>query len=79
MTVKRVLHFPDGTIDEVVGDGCFHLERMEEDLYWIGLEGPSGEQIALWIAADSPIRVTGGINGEESGAWPSGVEVERHC
>lgn len=76
--VIRVLYLTDGErIDEVVGDGYYHLEQMDDQTYWIGLEGAEGKLVHLWIESDPPIRVTGGLD-SEPGVWPPGVAVERH-
>lgn len=76
--IKRVLYLADGErIDEVAGRGYYHLERMDQRTYWIGLEAPDGSPVHIWIEADAPIRVTGGADGEP-GVWPDRVVVERH-
>lgn len=76
--LQRVLYLSDGErIDELVGAGYYHLEQMDDNTYWIGIEGPSGEPIHVWIESQSPIRVTGGLDGEPH-SWPDGVAVEQH-
>jgi hypothetical protein len=38
MTISRVLYFKDDQrIDEVVGEGFYHLEQMDDNEYYLGL------------------------------------------
>lgn len=77
MTNERILYFHDNRrIDEVVGEGFFHLEQMDYDQYYLGLETADGETVQLSIVADGPIRVE--CYSHDRGDWPSSVEVESH-
>ena len=40
----------DGTLDEVVGIGAFHLEQMAEDHWWMEIENSAG-RVAVWLTA----------------------------
>ncbi len=37
---KENLYIPNSSIDEVVIDNWFHLEKMDEDFFWIGVGHP---------------------------------------
>lgn len=77
MAIKRVLYFQDDTrIDEMVGEGFFHLEQMDHDQYYLGFETTEGEMVQLSIVADGPIRVE--CYSHDRGDWPKGVKVEKH-
>ena len=41
----------DGTLDEVVGIGAFHLEQMADDHWWMEIENSAG-RIAVWLITE---------------------------
>lgn len=38
-------------LDEVVGEGSFHLERMSDTEWWLGLETAEGQSVHVWISS----------------------------
>lgn len=45
----------DGSLDEVVGTGAFHLEQMGDNLWWMRLDAP-GRSIVVWMRAKGKIK-----------------------
>lgn len=41
-------------LDELVGDGSFHLENMDTNLWWMELRNPAGA-VAVWLRARGKI------------------------
>lgn len=62
----------DGGLDEVVSFGAFvHLEYMDDDAVWIGVEGPDGTLAHVRLVSDAPIR--GRVEDETWGGLGEGV------
>lgn len=77
MTIERILYFQDRRrIDEVVGNGFYHLEQMDENEYYLAFEGADGELVQLSLVADGPIRVE--CYSHERENLPSGIKVDTH-
>lgn len=58
MAIERIVYFQDRRrIDEVVGNGFYHLEQMDDNEYYLAFEGADGELVQLSLVADGPIRV----------------------
>lgn len=55
----RFLYYADREhIDEIVTHRWAHLEQMDDDSYYLGIELPNGSLAQVSIASDSPIAVT---------------------
>ena len=44
----------DGSLDEVVGIGSFHLEQMDNNHWWLRLESATGS-VSIWLKARGTI------------------------
>ena len=44
----------DGTLDEVVGVGTFHLEQMDTNHWWLQIENAAGS-VSVWLEARGKI------------------------
>lgn len=42
----------DGTVDEIVGTGSFHMEQLDTDLWWCGLTDWDGVMLAWTMGRD---------------------------
>lgn len=53
---KENLYIPNSSIDEVVIDDWFHLERMDDEFFWIGVGNPkSGDYYHVKIIKDNGV------------------------
>lgn len=48
----------DGSLDELVGSGAFHLEQMGDNHWWMSLTGPGGEEVHVWLQARGKITAS---------------------
>ncbi len=53
----EVRNNPDGSLDEIVGQGLFHLEQMDTNRWWMSL-GPHG----VWLGAKGKITARVELN-----------------
>ena len=44
----------DGTLDEVVGTGTFHLEQMDTGHWWMRIENEAGS-VDVWLWSEGKI------------------------
>lgn len=44
--------------DEVVGEGCLHVERMDDHCFWARLTVPGGRDIVMWFKSRGKIKLT---------------------
>jgi len=45
----------DGTLDEIVGTGWFHLEQMDHDHWWMCFES-AGKRVDVWLQSKKAIK-----------------------
>lgn len=53
----EIRHNPDGTIDEIIADGRFHLEQMASGLWFVSLT-VDGTEYALFLGSSRKITAT---------------------
>jgi hypothetical protein len=46
---NRIQYDDDGSLDEIVTDGGAHLERMEDDDWFLRCERADGTSLAIWF------------------------------
>lgn len=52
-TKYKVSFDHEGQIDEVTASGTLHLERMNENQWWIGLDMPDGRRLNFRFGANN--------------------------
>lgn len=49
----------DGTIDEVVGYGFFHIEQMDNNKYWAKLSTQiKGKDVVMWLTSRGKLKLS---------------------